>query len=366
MSLTNNAVWLDAIGQKLRIGPADIVRPGKREVMIRVHAVAMNPIDYVQQDTGLFLQTFPAILGFDAAGEVIEVGEDVPDLSPGQRVLAHAGGIINRKNENSAFQNILTVRALSVAPIPDSMSYEEASVLPIAVSTAAAGLYWAPHLSLSLPSLDPKPRQGTLLLWGGSSSMGTATIQLATASGVDVVTTCSPRNFSLCQSLGAKKVFDHNSPNVVKELISALEGKDCVGAYDGKFKIPERYPQSPTTQYLSPDTVPEIAIGSPETETTIAQVLDQLGGGKIACVRHPPENLPKRVKSAFFSGDQFVIQDEATARAVWKDFLPAALTSKQFRSAPPAQVVGKGLEDVQLAIDTLRKGVSGKKIVVLL
>lgn len=66
--------------------------------------------------------------------------------------------------------------------------------------------------------------------------MGCCAIQLAVASGMEVVATCSPGNFGLCRRLGASEVFDHNDEGIVEELTSALgrDGRDCVGAYAGE------------------------------------------------------------------------------------------------------------------------------------
>ena len=112
------------------------------------------------------------------------------------------------------------------------MSYERAAVLPLAISTAAAGLYQKDNLNLQRPSLDPKPAGASLLIWGGSSSVGALTIQFATASGYDVVTTASPRNFELVKALGAKTVFDYNSKSIIDELVDHFKGETVSGAFD--------------------------------------------------------------------------------------------------------------------------------------
>lgn len=112
------------------------------------------------------------------------------------------------------------------------MSFEQAAVLPLAISTAAAGLYEKDHLNLQHPSLNPKSTGQSLLIWGGSSSVGALTTQLAKASGYEVVTTASPRNFDFVKSLGADHVLDYNSKTIVDELVDLLKGKTVAGAYD--------------------------------------------------------------------------------------------------------------------------------------
>ena len=95
-------------------------------------------------------------------------------------------------------------------------------------------MYPPDHLALDFPSHDPKPSGKTLLVWGGSSSVGCCVIQLAVASGLRVVATCSARNFELCRRLGASEVFDHKSETVVEDLIEALGRGKCAGVYNGK------------------------------------------------------------------------------------------------------------------------------------
>ena len=104
-------------------------------------------------------------------------------------------------------------------------------MLPLGISTASAGLYQKGFLALPFPSEKPDTLDRTVLIWGGSSSVGSCAIQLAVASGLDVVTTASPRNFKYCKDLGAKQCFDYHDSDVEDQIVKALEGKTVVGAY---------------------------------------------------------------------------------------------------------------------------------------
>lgn len=75
MPLTNSAAWLDAVGSPLRIGPAPDPNSnlGPEDIVIRVHAVAINPVDTAQQSRGLLVKEFPFIGGCDMAGEVVRI-----------------------------------------------------------------------------------------------------------------------------------------------------------------------------------------------------------------------------------------------------------------------------------------------------
>lgn len=83
---TNQAAWLDAAATPFRIGESPIPKPGPDEVVIKNHALAINPADYIMADTGLFIKDFPRILGVDVAGEVHEVGSNITRLKKGDRV----------------------------------------------------------------------------------------------------------------------------------------------------------------------------------------------------------------------------------------------------------------------------------------
>jgi NADPH:quinone reductase-like Zn-dependent oxidoreductase len=112
----------------------------------------------------------PFIFGTDVAGEVVEAGHGITRFKIGDRVVGIAQGI-NQKHNNSsmsAFQEYTVLLPNATSPIPDTLSYERAAVLPLGLSTAAAGLFQADQLAIQLPSAPPKPpTKKTLLIWGG-------------------------------------------------------------------------------------------------------------------------------------------------------------------------------------------------------
>lgn len=239
MSKQHSAVFLDGKDKPFRVGSVDTLQPGKGEVLIRNKALAINPVDWKIQDYGAFIRNWPAVLGEDLAGVIEAVGDEVTRFKTGQRVLAHSQFLGGQRNQDAAFAELVLVPQAAIALIPDSVTFEDASVLPLALSTAAAGLFQSKdqgYLGLDVPSTNPKKSNKTLLVWGGSSSVGTAAIQLAVASGVTVVTTCSSRNQQLVEKLGAKS-FDYNSPSIVGDLVAELGKGDFVGAYDGKSDL---------------------------------------------------------------------------------------------------------------------------------
>ena len=102
-----------------------------------------------------------------------------------------------------------SVQEGKTAILPDSINFADGSVLPLAFDTAAVGLYSPTSdgfLGLPFPSANPSSSNKTIVVWGGSGSVGCLAIQLAAASGVKVITTASAHNFDFCKKLGADEV----------------------------------------------------------------------------------------------------------------------------------------------------------------
>jgi NADPH:quinone reductase-like Zn-dependent oxidoreductase len=200
MTPQNMALWLPKARGRFEVGPAPYIEPAADEVVVRAHAIAVNPIDAAPGFAYRVILpwlTFPAVVGSDVAGEVVEVGSEVTRLRPGDRVVGHAAGIERNRNRaaEGAFQLYVVLMQHMVAPIPDDLSFERAAVLPMAVSTAASGMFQQDQLALRLPTTDPKDRGETVVVWGGSTSVGSNAIQLARHAGYRVVATASPHNF---------------------------------------------------------------------------------------------------------------------------------------------------------------------------
>ena len=174
----NRAAWLMKKQEPLSVGPSPRTAPKDHEIVIRNHAVAIDPVDWMKQRAGNFMFSFikyPFVLGSDVAGEVVEVGRQVARFKVGDRVLAHVLGMTKERNRSAegAFQEYAIALEHMTSAIPDSFSFEQASVLPLGLSTAACGLFQHDQLGLKLPSASTTEQQGqTLLVWGGSTSVG--------------------------------------------------------------------------------------------------------------------------------------------------------------------------------------------------
>ncbi|KAF6825538.1 zinc-binding dehydrogenase family superfamily [Colletotrichum musicola] len=342
MAPQNYAAWQPAPkAPSLEVKEAPYTPPAASEILIRNYAVAVNPVEPALQALGPDLfpwVTYPQIFGNDVAGEVVEVGPGVEAFKPRDRVVAHALNLTNNKTSEGGFQLCVIVSDFMAAPIPDGISYEQASVLPLAVSTASCGLYQDDQLALELPTVPARPSTGkTVLIWGGASSVGCSAVQLAVASGYEVVTVASPKNFGLLKKLGAAEVFDYNAADVVNQIVAAFAGKDCAGGL-------------------------AIVAGS---LAPVAEVLSRTKGAKfVSNISAQPADLPEGVKSNVVFGGS--LRDNKVGRGVYAEFLGKALAAGSFTPAPEPYVVGKGLESLQKAFEVSKEGVSAKKVVVSL
>lgn len=183
-------------------------------LIVKAKAVALNPTDWKHIDKGLAKSG--CTLGCDFAGVVEEVGPNVKkQFKPGDRIACFVHGGNGVEPEDGCFAEYVAAKGDIAFHIPDSMTFEEAATLPVAVVTCGQGLYQ----QMGLPWPDkPLKEKRYLLVYGGSTGTGMAAIQYATLSGFDVIATCSPRNFDLVKSLGASKVYDYKSPTCAEDI----------------------------------------------------------------------------------------------------------------------------------------------------
>ena len=366
----NTAAWLPAKYAKLEVGPAAYVSPSANEIVIRTHAVAINPVDWAKQrmgDIAFGWVKYPAVLGSDVAGEVVEVGPGVSRFKVGDRVFGHALGLTKARSRpaEGAFQNYTLLVDYMATPIPGAMSYEHAAVLPLGVSTAACALFQKEHLALQYPSVPPKPTGKTVLVWGGSTSVGSNAIQLAVAAGYEVFTTASPRNFDYAKSLGASRVFDYNSKTVVGDIIAALKGSTIAGAlaigagstapcFDIVHASEGDKVVTTASAAVSLDELPE------RGGLTPSMIFKFVSSGIAMMIKARMQGIRTR----FVIGDS--LADNEVGPMIYVDFLPNALAEGRYIAAPEPWVVGAGLEAIQGAFDAQKKGVSARKVVVTL
>lgn len=313
---------------------------GKGEVVVKNYAVAVNPVDWKIQDYGVFLQKYPNVLGTDVAGEIYEVGEGVTHVKKGDRVLGHAFSLVTNNPAQGGFQLYTSLNALVVSKIPSDLAYTAAAVLPLAISTAAACLFKKETLALPLPTsadANPSSTGKSVLVWGGSSSVGAAAIQLAVGAGVKVVSIASSHNIEKLKSMGATAAFDYKSSTVADDIVKALEGTEFTGVCD--------------------------CIGTPDSAAAWSPVYKKLGG-RYGSVMPGAQNLPEGIEGGSVFAPSVALADRYIGEAVWAKWVPAALEKGTLKALPEAIVIKGGLEAVQEGLAAQKKGVSFGKIVV--
>lgn len=370
----STAAWMRERRGAIEIGPATYTPPREQEIVVKNHAVAVNPLDWQIQRAGNFLYRwlkYPAVLGTDLAGEVVEVGTGVTRFKVGDRVLGHAVGVERDHNSpaEGAFQAHTVLQANMTAPIPASLPYENAAVLPLALSTAACALFEQDCLALEHPSTSPRTTGQTVVIWGGSTSVGSNAIQLAVAAGYEVITTCSPRNFDYVKRLGASQAFDYRRNAVVGEIVTALKGKRLAGAFaitpGGAGPCAEILSASEGAKVLVLAVPPGASLGDLfRQRPSSMQLLRAFVRAGLSTVAFTRRYRRGGIRMKMVNGA--TLRNNEVSKAVYADFLPAALAAGSYQAAPGPRVIGHGLQHIQDALDAQMKGVSAAKIVVTL
>ena len=369
----NTALWLAAKGADFSLGAAPYTSPSYGMILVRNRAIAVNPVDRMIPVIGDLIfpwLSYPAVVGSDVAGEVVEVGEGVTRFRVGDRVLGHAVGV--EKSRNAAAEGAFQAYSLLVehmtAPIPQSLSFAQAAVLPLGLSTAACGLFQKDLLALEPPSATPTAQGQTLLVWGGSTSVGGNAIQLGVAAGYDVITTASPKNFDYVRGLGASQAFDYRSRTAVGDIILALRGRRLAGALaigagsigaciDVAGGCAGRKFVAVATPPAAFDRVPR---GRGRIAALAPAVIEMLAANAALALLA----RIKGVKTRMIWGGSLL--ENEVGPMIYADFLPRALSEGRYQAAPPPLVAGEGLNAIPNALDRLGRGVSAQKVLVTL
>lgn len=186
--------------------------PGPGEVTVRVHAAGVNPIDtYVREGNVSPEGGLPHIGGADVAGVVEEVGEGVDAFEPGDRVFATGLGLF----EPGTYAEYVAVPEEKLAPLPESVSFEEGAAAAMAFATAWRGLITRGDLSVG----------DICLVQGGSGGVGHAGVQIARHAGATVVATAREGEpAEMVRELGADAVVDYRAEDLPAEIREATGG----------------------------------------------------------------------------------------------------------------------------------------------
>ncbi len=194
----------------------DVRRPraARGEVLVRVHAAGLNPVDYKTRDGMLkVVQRYPlpVVMGNELSGVVEELGEGVASFAPGDRVFARMP-----KDTMGGLAEYAVVPEQFLAKMPASIDFNTAAGVPLAGLTALQALRDELHVG----------RGSRIFIPGGAGGVGTFAIQLAKWLGAEVTTTASPRGRALVEALGADVVIDYTKERFEERL------RDMDGAFD--------------------------------------------------------------------------------------------------------------------------------------
>jgi NADPH:quinone reductase-like Zn-dependent oxidoreductase len=204
------AVVLHATGDAdvLRLEDVDRPEPGEHEVLIRVQAAAVNPVDWKYR-RGLVQRELPAVLGEDVSGTVAVSRAD--GFAPGNRVF----GVTT----SGGYAEYATASATAIAIKPEALSHEQAAALPVSGLTAWQALFDRGCLELGQ----------TVLIAGAAGGVGHLAVQFAKHAGARVIGTGSARNREFVLSLGADEFIDYAHGEVADAVSGVDVALDTVG-----------------------------------------------------------------------------------------------------------------------------------------
>jgi len=177
--------------------------PGEHDLLVRVEAVSVNPVDTKVRSPKPQVEAQPKVLGYDAAGVIESVGMKVEGFRVGDHV--YYAGDITRAGSNAQYQ---AVDARLVGHAPQSLGFADAAALPLTTLTAWELLFQR------MPFDSEHGGEGkTMLVIGGAGGVGSIAIQLARRAGFTVIATASrDETAAWCRTMGAQHVIDHHEP----------------------------------------------------------------------------------------------------------------------------------------------------------
>ncbi len=194
----------------LRLEEVPKPQPGPGQVLVRMRAIGVNPVEtYIRAGTYPRKPDLPYTPGNDGAGVVEQVGADVNEFEPGDRVYT-AGSL------SGTYAEFALCKTEQVHPLPENVSFAQGAAMGTPYATAYRGLF---------QRADAKPGE-TVLVHGASGGVGTAAVQLARARGLRVLGTAgSDEGCKLAREQGAHEVFDHRAPNQFEQIMNATSGR---------------------------------------------------------------------------------------------------------------------------------------------
>ncbi|ERP99134.1 alcohol dehydrogenase [Marinobacter sp. ES-1] len=212
----------------LQVTESPVPVPAGGEVLIRVHGAGLNPIDWKTRKGLGFVATqiegrMPWTPGYDAAGEVVAVADDVTTLAPGDRVM----GMIGFAESGGAYAQYAVARADELAIVPEELDLVTAGGVPLAALTAWQALF-------EVAGLESGQK---ILIHAGAGGVGHFAVQFALERGAHVIATASASNRDFLAELGVHEVIDYHTTDIADECYGLDVVLDLIGGETGKRSL---------------------------------------------------------------------------------------------------------------------------------
>jgi NADPH:quinone reductase-like Zn-dependent oxidoreductase len=220
----------DRAGLPLEAVRVPVPQPAADQVLIRVAASSLNPLEYKLADLNFMGRTPPVVLGLDLAGVVVAVGDGITGLAVGDAVAAMAdlngNGGWAATGESGSEDGYALAQQFLTARKPPSLSFRDAAALPMAFLSAFAGLY-------------PVLQSGdTVYIPGGGGGVGHLAVQMAAraiGAGLVISSGSTPQSIALARQCGAHHVFDYKRDDIAAEIAKLTGGEGVDLVYDATY-----------------------------------------------------------------------------------------------------------------------------------
>ncbi|KAE8867256.1 hypothetical protein PTNB73_05350 [Pyrenophora teres f. teres] len=335
MTAIHRAAFMSGPSNDLKVTTANALRVGPNEVLIRNHAVALQPLDTKMLLAGYGPAAkliYPAVLGTSGAGVIQAVGGDVVGLSVGDRVVFDTKAYVDveQNRRTGTWQEVVACNTKSVAKIGD-IAFEQAVLVDFPLQTAVAAL----HVFLGMGKPGSGNREEKVLIWGAGGAVGSYAVQYAKQVGYTVVVTASPRDNERQQKLGATHVVDYRAADVVDKLRQ-------LGPYNYLFT----------------------ASGDATSQVALATLLQPIGG-KFASVLPSAAELTPNVEIVYKAFSQVAQEEKYSDWRDWwyQEYLPEVLLKDLVDTVKFTKIEG-GLPALQQASEDIFNGKFKGKLVV--
>ncbi|EXK30473.1 hypothetical protein FOMG_13279 [Fusarium oxysporum f. sp. melonis 26406] len=247
---TQGAVILKQIGKPLEWSQLPVLAPGEDEVLVKVHAAGLVPIDWELRDHGILSirERLPAVLGFEGVGTIVRQGTEGSIKFPiGTKVIFKGGATQASPFLYGALQEYVPTQSRYLAAVPEDCTSEQAATLSINPFTAAVCLFHEAGINIPLPSSSRASSYDyssqSLVVLGAGTSVGKFIVQFARIVGFRmIVAIASPSSLIDLKSYGATHLIDRHSPDIVAQVLEAVANdlKYVIDATPGANAEPDR------------------------------------------------------------------------------------------------------------------------------